>query len=285
MEDVKAIVLRAAGINCDMETQYALELAGAQADRIHINRIIEDKNLLDSFHVLVIPGGFSYGDDVAAGKILANQIKHHLAEQVRKFIEAGKLVLGICNGFQVLVKAGILPGFSLSPQRPQSAQRLDNFPSAVSACSAVKPQDPVTITYNDSNKFEDRWVYLAPQTDKCVFIEPGKRIYLPIAHGEGKVVAKDDQTLRQLRENGHIAFKYVDENGSEGDYPINPNGSVDSIAGLTDSTGRVLGLMPHPERHVRHTQHPRWTRNKKADCPGDGLAIFSNAVKYVKANL
>ncbi len=259
MKSVNAIVLRAAGINCDMETQYALELAGAQAERIHINRIIEDKKLLDQFHIMVVPGGFSYGDDVSAGKILANQTIHHLADALRKFIDDGKLVLGICNGFQVLVKAGILP------------------------FNTVGKQESVTITNNDCGKFEDRWVYLAPQTKKCVFIEQTRQIYLPIAHGEGKVVTKDNATLEQLKSAGHIAFKYVDENGKEGPFPINPNGSVDSIAGLTDATGRVLGLMPHPERFVRPTQHPRWTKLKdKVDA--DGTTIFNNAVKYIKNN-
>jgi len=213
MGQVKAVVLRAAGINCDMETEYALVLAGAKAQRMHINRIIEDKNLLDEFQIIVFPGGFSYGDDVAAGKILANQIIHHLYEPIQKFIEDGKLVLGICNGYQVLVKTGILP--------------VNN---------SDKSQEEVTITYNDSGKFEDRWVYLAPQTDKCIFMEPGRQIYLPVAHAEGKVVTKDDATLYKLKSEGHVAFKYVDENGKEGDYPINPNGSIDSIASLTDTT-------------------------------------------------
>jgi phosphoribosylformylglycinamidine synthase len=259
MDKVNAIVLRAAGINCDAETQYALELAGADAERIHINRIIEDKKLLDRFHIMVIPGGFSYGDDVSAGKILANQTIHHLADTLRKFIDDGKLVLGICNGFQVLVKAGILP------------------------FNTIGKQDSVTITNNDCGKFEDRWVYLTPKTDRCIFIEQGRQIYLPIAHGEGKVVTKDDTTLVQLKSGGHIAFKYVDENGKEGAFPINPNGSVDSIAGLTDATGRVLGLMPHPERFVRPTQHPRWTR-LPGNVDADGMTIFNNAVKYVKDN-
>jgi phosphoribosylformylglycinamidine synthase I len=260
MKQIRAIVLRAAGINCDLETEQALQTAGAQAQRIHINRIIEDKKLLDQFHIFVLPGGFSYGDDVAAGKILANQIVHHLSEPIQKFIDEGKLVLGICNGFQVLVKAGILPG---------------NGPAG--------HQQNVTITYNDSGKFEDRWVYLAPQTEKCVFIQPGRQIYLPVAHGEGKVVTKDTDTLEELKVGGHIAFKYVDENGSEGPYPTNPNGSVDSIAGLTDSTGRVLGLMPHPERYVRPSQHPRWPRLKNEQHP-DGMTIFNNAVKYIQQN-
>lgn len=259
MEEVKAIVLRAAGINCDMETEHALKLAGAGAQRVHINRIIENKSLLDEFQIMVFPGGFSYGDDVAAGKILANQIVHHLFEPIQEFIEEGKLVLGICNGFQVLVKAGILPGGS-------SAERQEN----------------VTITYNDSGKFEDRWVYLAPQTDRCVFIERGRQIYLPIAHGEGKVVTKDAATLDALRSGGHIAFKYVDKDGQEGGYPVNPNGSMDSIAGLTDTTGRVLGLMPHPERFVRPTQHPHWSRSEHVD--NDGMTIFKNAVKYIQSD-
>jgi phosphoribosylformylglycinamidine synthase I len=260
MVKVKAVVLRAAGINCDMETEYALKLAGAEAERIHINRFIEDKSLLEKFHIIVFPGGFSYGDDVAAGKILANQIRHHLYQPLQKFIQAGKLVLGICNGFQVLVKNGILPGNGTG-----------------------SGQQSVTITYNDSGKFEDRWVYLAPQTDRCVFIEPGRRIYLPIAHGEGKVVTADESVLESLKAEGHIAFKYVDAGGNEGPYPVNPNGSVDSIAGLTDATGRVLGLMPHPERFVRPTQHPRWSRPETA-ADADGMTIFANAVGYIRKN-
>ena len=260
MTEVKAIVLRAAGINCDMETEHAFELAGAQAQRTHINRIIEDKTLLDEFQIIVFPGGFSYGDDVGAGKILANQIRHHLYEPLRKFIDDGKLVLGICNGFQVLVKTGILPGNNST----------DN-------------QQEVTITNNDSGKFEDRWVYLAPQTDKCVFIEPGRQIYLPVAHAEGKIVTKNEASLEQLKSAGHVAFKYVGENGNEGAYPINPNGSMDSIAGLTDTTGRVLGLMPHPERFVRPTHHPRWSRLKEKPA-SDGITIFNNAVKYIRDN-
>ncbi len=258
---VKALVLRAAGINCDLETEHALELAGAKAQRLHINRIIENKNVLNEFQIIVVPGGFSYGDDVAAGKILANQVRHHLYDSISKFIEDGKLVLGICNGFQALIKAGILTGDA-----------------------SDKYQKDVTITYNDSGKYEDRWVYLSPQTDKCVFIEASRQIYLPVAHGEGKVVPKDAQSLERLKAQKQIAFKYVDENGNEGPFPINPNGSVESIAALTDMTGRVLGMMPHPERFIRPTQHPQWTRLKdKVD--SDGMTIFNNAVNYAKKNL
>ncbi len=260
MSEVQALVLRAAGINCDVETQHALELAGAKADRVHVNRLIENKAMLDQYHIIVFPGGFSYGDDVAAGKILANQVVHHLSDPIRKFIDDGKLVLGICNGFQVLVKMGILPG------------------------NGDFKQEDITITYNDSGKYEDRWVYLLPQTNRCVFLEPERQIYVPIAHGEGKIVAKDEETLQRLQSEGYVAYKYVDANGQEGPYPINPNGSAESVAGLTDSTGRVLGLMPHPERYVRRTQHPHWSRLGE-DLDPDGIKLFRNAVRYVQENL
>jgi len=259
MAKVKAVVLRAAGINCDLETEYALEAAGADAERIHINRLIADTGLLEKYHILVLPGGFSYGDDVAAGRIMANQIVHHLGGPVRRFIEKGKLVLGICNGFQVLVKAGILPGSGNNNE-----------------------QSGVTITYNDSGRFEDRWVYLEPQTDRCVFIEKGKRIYLPVAHGEGKVITKTAVLADELAAEGYIAFKYVDREGEQGGYPVNPNGSTASIAGLTDATGRVLGLMPHPERFVTATQHPHWSRAEVKGAPVDGMSIFSNAVRWIE---
>ena len=261
MENVRAVVLRAAGINCDRETVFALESAGAEVKNIHINRFIEDKKLLCEFQILVIPGGFSYGDDVAAGKILANQLIHHLMEPLKKFINDGKIVLGFCNGFQVLVKTGLLPGFE-----------------------NLNGQQDVTITNNDSGKYEDRWVYLEPQTDRCVCIEPARRIYLPVAHAEGKVVTKDNAVLEKLKKDGHVVFKYVDENGNEGPFPVNPNGSVASIAGLTDTTGRILGLMPHPERFIRPTQHPRWTR-RETNADADGMTIFNNAVSYIKENL
>lgn len=282
MADIRALVLRAAGINCDMETEYALELAGAAAERVHINRIIEDKGMLDDFQIIVFPGGFSYGDDVAAGKILANQVMHHLSDSVRKFIDDGKLVLGICNGFQVLVKAGILPGQGKAIATPQG--QAPGTEDTEKKGEQGSNNQSVTITYNDSGKFEDRWVYLAAQSEKCVFIDSGRRIYLPVAHGEGKIVTKDAATLEELKSEGCVAFKYVDEDGEEGGFPVNPNGSSGSIAGLTDATGRVLGLMPHPERFVRATQHPRWTRRAK-DAEADGMMIFENAVKYVRENL
>ena len=258
MAKPKALVLRTAGTNCDEETCYAFELEGAAAERVHVNRLIAEPKLLANYQVLALPGGFSYGDDISAGRILANQLVHHFAEAVRQFIEADKLVLGICNGFQVLVKAGILPGLADGDGHGMTQQ--------------------ATITYNDSGKFEDRWVYLQPGTDKCVFIDPGGTLYLPVAHGEGKVCFTDDDTLQQVRSSGQAACRYVDGQGRFGDYPVNPNGSTDHIAGLCDPTGRVLGLMPHPERFVHRTHHPRWTRQ---DVPNpDGRTIFANAAKY-----
>lgn len=261
MSKVKTLVLRAAGINCDVETEYALRLAGASAERLHINKVIENPDLLEGFHILVVPGGFSYGDDVAAGKILSNQIIHHLAEKIEKFIDDGKLVLGICNGFQVLVKTGILP-------------RLED--------EKIGTTQKVTITDNDSGKFEDRWVYLNTEDSPSVFLKDMDRLYLPVAHAEGKVVTADENILEKLKTDKHIALRYTDKDGGEPGYPANPNGSVHSIAGLCDKTGRILGLMPHPERYIHPTQHPHWTRIEKPD--PDGLKIFTNAVNYIKQN-
>jgi len=263
MEQVKAIVLRAAGINCDLETEHALRLAGAEAERIHMNRIMAEPSLLDGVQILVFPGGFSYGDDVAAGKILANQVVHHLSDLLHRFVEQGKLILGICNGFQVLIKTGLTPALNNDAQTSAADY-------------------PATLTDNDSGRFEDRWVYLQPGTERCVFIESGRRIYLPIAHGEGKVVVRDAATLARLRDEGYVALRYVDAQGNPGPFPVNPNGSQDDIAALTDATGRVLGMMPHPERFVRLTQHPHWTRLKEREGFGDGMTIFNNAVRYIR---
>lgn len=265
MENVKALVLRAAGINCDKETAYALELAGAKADMVHVNRLINNKSMVDDYQIIVFPGGFSFGDDVAAGKILANQIIHHLSDVLSKFIEDGKLILGICNGFQVLVKCGLLPAIDGKMDAHGSRQQ-------------------VTVTYNDSGRFEDRWVHLKPVSKKCVFVNSDDIIYLPIAHGEGKVLVSSDEVLEKLKNDGHIAFRYVDKSGNPGDFPVNPNGSVFDIAGLADTTGRILGLMPHPERFVRLSQHPHWTRLEKENRQ-DGMTIFMNAVNYVKNNI
>jgi len=262
----KAIILRTAGTNCDYETKYALEKAGADVDLVHVNQLVKDKGLLSSYHIFVLPGGFTYGDDIAAGKVLANQLRHHLLDELTRFVDDGKLVIGICNGFQVLIKMGLLPG--RNGTQPSSNEYRQEF----------------TLTYNDSNKFEDRWVYLKSFSDKSVFIDNDCMLYIPIAHAEGKFVADNGGELENLGKSGQIIFKYVDKDGNIANYPWNPNGSLDNIAGICDSTGRVLGMMPHPERYIEPTQHPRWTREGlKAE--GDGIAIFRNAVNYVKEKM
>ena len=262
----KAIILRTAGTNCDYETRYALEKAGADVDLVHVNQLVKDKGLLSSYHIFVLPGGFTYGDDIAAGKVLANQLRHHLLDELTRFVDDGKLVIGICNGFQVLIKMGLLPG--INGTQPSFNEYRQEF----------------TLTYNDSNKFEDRWVYLKSFSDKSVFIDNDCMLYVPIAHAEGKFVAGNGGELENLGKSGQIIFKYVDKDGNIANYPWNPNGSLDNIAGICDSTGRVLGMMPHPERYIEPTQHPRWTREGlKAE--GDGIAIFRNAVNYVKEKM
>jgi phosphoribosylformylglycinamidine synthase I len=257
MSEPKVLILRAPGTNCDMETAFAFEQAGGKAELLHINRLLENPRLFEDFQILCIPGGFSYGDDVAAGRILGNQIQHHLAEQLAQFKAAGKLILGICNGFQVLIKSGVL---------------LD--PNAQAA-------PPATLTWNDSGQFEDRWVKLAVHGEKSVFLRGIESMYLPVAHAEGKFVTRDENTLAELDDRGQLVLRYL---CSEGDgpaesFPDNPNGSMGNVAGICDSEGRVFGLMPHPERYIHPTHHPRWTRGE-GNAQGDGIQIFRNAVEY-----
>ncbi len=262
----KAIILRTAGTNCDYETKYALEKAGALVDLIHINQLLKEKGLLSLYQILVLPGGFTYGDDIAAGKVLANQLRHHLLDELMQFVDDGKLIIGICNGFQVLVKMGLLP-------------RINDIQYSLNGY-----KQEFTLTYNDSNKFEDRWVYLRASSNKSVFIDRDTILYIPVANAEGKFMAKNEEKLRMLGESGQIVFKYVDEDGSESGYPWNPSGSMGNVAGVCDHTGRILGMMPHPERHVEPTQHPRWTREGlKAE--GDGIIIFRKAVDYIKERM
>jgi phosphoribosylformylglycinamidine synthase len=263
----KALILRTAGINCDLETEFAFTSAGALAERVHVNRLIENPALLDGYQILCVPGGFSYGDDLGAGRVLAAQLVVHLRDRLRRFIDDGKLALGICNGFQVLVKTGLLPG--------PVEEKLGTDPSLFFA-------QTVTVTYNDSGRFEDRWVHLRSDSDHCIFLEKGEIVTLPIAHGEGKVIPTDAAHLAALRRLGRIALRYVGPDGSDSPpFPFNPNGSIDAIAGLTDSTGRVFGLMPHPERHLSGLQHPAWTRQAHGPAAeGDGMRVFRRAVKY-----
>ena len=258
----KALILTGYGINCDIETQHAFKLAGADAERVHLTDLINGTRKLSEFHILAFPGGFSFGDDIASGKVLANMIKYNLGEQIQEFIDAEKLIIGICNGFQAMVKMGLLPAFD----------------------GDYTTQD-VTLTFNDSGRFEDRWVHLlGNKNSKCVFTKGIENIYLPVRHGEGKFVAKNPQALARLKKNNQVVFQYVDKEGSLAGYPHNPNGSVDNIAAICDETGRVFGMMPHPEAFQHRTNHPAWTREELPE-EGAGVAIFRNAVEYVREML
>jgi phosphoribosylformylglycinamidine synthase len=256
------LLLRTAGTNCDRELAHAFRLAGAHVDALHINALLKNPAQLERYEILGLPGGFSYGDDIASGKILANQLIHHLKGPLQTFIEEGKLILGICNGFQVLVKAGLLPG-----PLPQ-----------------LSPEDwhPATLTYNSQGRFEDRWVKVKTVSRKCAWLpEAPAMMDLPIAHGEGRFVVRDQGVMQALKANDQIAFQYVNDDGSPATaYPALPNGSNESIAGICDVTGRVLGLMPHPERIVDLHNHPLATRGEGK---ADGLPIFQAAMTYLHA--
>ncbi len=252
------LILRTAGTNCDRETAHAWQLAGGEPERIHVRELLARPGRLQDFAILTIPGGFSYGDDIAAGKILANQLIHHLSDALRAFVEAGRLMLGICNGFQVMVKAGLLPG---GVPVKGAAQEL-------------------TLGNNESARFEARWVHLRSGPRGNAFLPPDTLLAMPVAHGEGKLVAASDEVRTRLRERGQIALTYCDAEGNPGGYPVNPNGSELDIAGITDPTGRVLGLMPHPERHIDISQHPEWTRDSVPAV--NGRVLFESAVRTAR---
>jgi len=245
------LILRAPGVNCNEETAFAFEQAGAITEQVHINRLLEEPKLPEKFQILCFPGGFSYGDDIAAGRILANQIRLHLNGAMTDFVAAGKLILGICNGFQTLIKSGILI-----------------------ADDATGPV--ATLHGNGADTFHDNWVRLNVTGEKCVFLKGITSMYLPVPCSEGRFVTRDAATFDTLEANGQLVLRYEPEN--------NPNGSQGNVAGICDATGCVFGMMPHPERHITATQHPHWTRlapnNSDPNTPGDGLAVFQNAVKY-----
>jgi phosphoribosylformylglycinamidine synthase subunit PurQ / glutaminase len=266
MAKPRVLVLTGYGINCDVETQTAFELAGALAERVHVNDLAAGDIKLADYQVLAFPGGFSYGDDVGSGKVLAVKSKVHLGDQIIRFIEAGKLIIGICNGFQVLAKFGLLADAAGDYRTPR-----------------------LTVTFNDSGRFEDRWVQLRGEPANCVWTRGIDSLYLPVAHGEGKFFTGPDR-LAAIRSAGQVVFRYADPAGgpARGAYPANPNGSLDDIAGICDPTGRVMGMMPHPERFLHFTNHPQWTRikqqllraGKQPPEAGQGLAVFVNGVRY-----
>jgi phosphoribosylformylglycinamidine synthase len=268
---IRAIVTTGNGTNCEMEMAHACRLAGFdRVDIVHISELLYGSRRLDDYDFLNLPGGFLDGDDLGSAKAGANRILHAsvhgspegLFAQFTRFIAAGKLVLGVCNGFQLLVKLGMLPGFD---------GRYD--------------RQAVTLTYNDSGRFEDRWVTLrVDPASPCIFTRGLQGLYLPVRHGEGKFIARDEATLARLHEEKLVALTYshADLSAAAADYPANPNGSVDGIAGICDATGRIFGLMPHPEAYLHRTNHPRWTREALPE-EGMGLALFKNAAAFLRS--
>jgi len=248
---VRAAVLVGYGINCNYETSHAFRLAGADVEQVHISELSGEK--LESFQIVAIPGGVSFGDDISAGKMLANKLKSVAGNGIERFVSEGKLVIGICNGFQALVKYALLPGMG---------------------------QQKTTLTFNDSGRFEDRWVYLKPEGNS-IWTRGISSLYLPVRHGEGKLVAPRSE-IEKIEREGLVALRYTAPNGGEPSYPYNPNGSINNIAGITDKTGRVLGLMPHPEANLYPTNHPRWTRGESGVL---GLEMFKNAVEFAEDEL
>jgi phosphoribosylformylglycinamidine synthase I len=264
MAKPNVLVLRAPGTNCDEETAFAFEQAGANADRVHVNRLIESPDLGSQYQVLCFPGGFSYGDDIAAGRILAQRLKTHLADLVETFKQEQRLVIGICNGFQVLVRLGI-------------------FFDATEATDGDL-EAPATLTWNRQARFEDRWVHLKSESDHCPFLRGIDRLFLPMAHAEGRFVIRDEAAANTLKARRQLCLRYSRADGTTGSetlpFPENPNGADENVAGICDASGRIFGLMPHPERYLDATQHPSWTREKELPENGQGLQVFQNAVEY-----
>ncbi len=253
----RALILHATGTNRDHEAALAFELAGARPEIVHLNQLRTGDRNWGDFQILALPGGFTYADALGAGKLLALDLTVYFADEVARFISSGKPVIGICNGFQALVKAGLLP-----------------FPFAEQETSAA------TLTFNASGRFECRWVTLTPVSNTCLWTRGlSEPIYCPVAHGEGNFVPRDDAVLDRLATAGQIALRYAQPDGkpAQGAYPLNPNGSRADIAGICNAEGNVLGLMPHPEDHIQLYQHPRWSRGESGQM---GLALFMNGVRY-----
>ena len=268
----KVLVLSGYGVNCERETKFAFDLVGADSEIVHVNDLISGEKNLDNYQIMVFPGGFSFGDDTGSGNAMANKIKLNLFDSLMRFINSGKLIIGICNGFQILINLGLLPAVRGEYGKREAA-----------------------LTFNNSAQYECRWVHLKKQTDKCVFTNRISTLHIPVAHGEGRFFAEDD-VLRELWENNQIVFTYTNLEGepANGEFPYNPNGSLKDIAGICDKTGKILGMMPHPEMAILMASHPDFQkikeglkrRNMEAPIYYDpALLIFKNAVEYAKENL
>lgn len=273
---VKAIVLTGFGTNCETEMAHACRLGGAdQVDIVHISELMDGEYSLDDYHFLNLPGGFLDGDDLGAAQAGAHRFNYAVVKttgelirsQITRFIEAGKLILGVCNGFQLLVKMGLLPGLD---------HRYD--------------ERMVSLTHNDSGRFEDRWsTLLVEPNGPCVFTRGLTGLYFPVRHGEGKFVSRNQETLARLEKEKLIVLRYTDprpgsNNEPTMEYPFNPNGSPAAIAGICDPSGRIFGLMPHPEAFLYSTNHPRWTR-EQLEREGQGVALFRNAANFIREEL
>jgi phosphoribosylformylglycinamidine synthase len=249
---VNALILKGPGTNCDVETRFACERVGFEARVTLIGEFLRDSSILDRTALFIVPGGFSYGDDLGAGTVMGNQLRL-VHDRLWNYIRTGGLVLGICNGFQILTRAGLLPD-------PMSGEQT------------------VSLSFNESGRYEDRWVRLKIVSTRSVFLRQEGTMELPVAHAEGRFVVRDEGLLDLMKKNGQVVLQYVDEFGAPARYPGNPNGSLEGVAGICDSSGRVLGLMPHPERFQDLLQHPRWTRRRPRE--GEGLQFFRNAFDY-----
>jgi len=273
-KEVRAVVIAGNGTNCEREVAHACRLAGAEvADIVHVAELLAGRVRLGDYHFLNLAGGFLDGDDLGSAKAGANRLLHapvrgseeHLSDQLQRFIADGKLVMGVCNGFQLMVKMGLLPGFGGDYR-----------------------QQCTTLTFNDSGRFEDRWAYLKVDPESpCIYTRDVEGIYLPVRHGEGKFVAESTAVLDAIDEQHLAPVVYSDPNyiGASMLYPENPNGSENAIAGLCDETGRIFGLMPHPEAYTHRTHHPRWTREEDLPEDGMGLWLYQNAVRFIREEL
>ena len=272
----RVAVLFGFGINCDHETKAVFEMVGAQAERIHVNRFVSGDADLSTYDILAVPGGFSFGDHLGSGRLLGNRMRFAMRESLMSFVNAGKPIIGICNGFQVLVKTGLLPG----PETDRSPDFLQRG----------------SLTLNDSGRYEDRRVTLELDPESpCIWTKGMDRIECPVRHGEGKYVMPSSEDLDRLSEHHQLTVRYVDPSTPVGDgitdeplpYPLSPNGSMRNIAGICDASGLVFGLMPHPEAIYARWLHPEHTRHATSDTDGmdgwegQGLQIFRNAVEYV----
>jgi len=271
---VRSIVISGNGTNCEREVAAACRLAGSDiVDIVHISQLLAGRKQLDDYHFLNLPGGFLDGDDLGSAKAGVNRLRHaqvagsqeRLSDQIQRFIGAGKLIMGVCNGFQLMVKMGLLP-----------------------ALQGEYGEQTATLTFNDSGRFEDRWVNLSVDPlSPCIYTKGVSRLYFPVRHGEGKFVAARPSVLQEVENQRLAVLKYCDPDSElpTMNYPLNPNGSLNAIAGICDSSGRLFGLMPHPEAYLHRTHHPRWTREPELPEEGAGLMLYQNAVNFIREEL